>query len=437
MTSSLYDYVIVGGGLAGCVLASRLHEYIPTAKILLIEAGQDTRPRKDVREPQALNVGGDLDWQYEAQAGPLNRSIVFNSGKGLGGSSAINSGGWTRGAAVDYDQWAALVGDERYSYAGQLPWFKKAEHWYDNKNLEHHGQDGPIHIASAESTNRMFPLSKHYIAAWEELGVHALPNLDQNAGENLGRAYLCEARSDGRRQWAADRYVLEGVEIRLATLVRRIVLDRDGKNLKATGVELADGTVVPSKNVICAAGTFRSPQVLQLSGIGPQEHLREIGIEPLLDLPEVGKGLTDHMSFFQHWRLRDPSAGYTLGSPNPLFQQPQYSQGVPLDLITCTGVPEEGLKKAIRKDEGIEPDASSHPLLQKNRTFLEYILLYAKVPLPGIPMDAEHITTSVVNFLPTSRGSVSLRSTNPLDPPKGKCSMSRKTTKAGDMEVTN
>lgn len=321
---------------------------------------------------------------------------------------------------MDYDEWAALVGDERFSYRGQLPWFKKAEHWFDEKNPEQHGQDGPIYVASAGSTNRIFPLSDHAAAAWEELGVNALPGFDQNAGENLGRAYICEARRDGKRQWAASLYSLEGVEVRLSTVVNKVVSTTVDGTLTATGVELADGSIVSAKNVILSAGTFRSPQLLQLSGIGSSKNLKEVGVEPLVDLPEVGQGLTDHVSFFQHWRVRDPSAGYTLGSPNPHFAQPQYAHGVPMDWIVSTSVPKDGLVDAIKKDEGVEPDASQHSLLSKTRTFLENIVLYAKLPFPGVPMDAEHITTAVVSFLPTSRGTVSLKSARPEDPPKSK-----------------
>ncbi|KAL6858210.1 hypothetical protein ACO1O0_005666 [Amphichorda felina] len=420
MASTTYDYVIVGGGLAGCVVASRLHQYDETAKVLLIEAGQDTRERDDVQNPQVLNLGGDLDWGYQTESMPgiFNRSITFNSGKGLGGGSSINSGGWTRGAAIDFDEWAELVGDQRYSYQGQLPYFKKAEHWFDDKNTAQHGQDGPIHVTSAGSTGRIFPLGERSAAAWEDLGVKALPNLDQNAGDNLGRAYICEARHDGKRQWSASLYPLEGVEVRLNTTVNKIILDTTGATPRATGVELADGTVVSAKNVISAAGAFRSPHLLQLSGIGAAADLKEAGVEPVVDLPEVGQGLTDHQSFFQHWRVRDPAAGYTLGSPNPQFAQPQYGQGLPMDWIVCSTVPKDGLVEAIKKDEGAEPDASKHSLLKQARTFIENIVLYAKVPFPGVPMDAEHITTAVVSFLPTSRGTVSLRSAKPEDPPK-------------------
>ncbi|KAG9253454.1 uncharacterized protein F5Z01DRAFT_139731 [Emericellopsis atlantica] len=420
MASSVYDFAIVGGGLSGCVLASRLHEYDPEAKILLLEAGGETRDRPEVREPQVLNLGGDLDWAYESE--PVShlggRTVTLNAGKGLGGSSAINSCGWQRGAAADYDEWAALVGDERYSYKGQLPYFRKSERSFDDVNPEHHGKDGNIHVKTSGAANRIYPLSKQNAAAWEELGVTGVPNLDQNAGQNLGRAYLCEARREGKRQWAADAYALEGVEVRLNTLVAKIVLDNSDSVVRATGVELADGTSIAAKEVIVSAGAFRSPQLLLLSGVGLAEDLKQVGIEPVVDLPEVGQGLMDHMLFFQHWRVKDPLAGYTMGSPNELWAQPQYAQGMPFDWIVNTGVPEDELKAAIKKDEGSEPDSTTHSLLKTPRTFLEYIVAYVKLPFPGTTMDAEHITTGVVSFLPTSRGSVSLRSSNPQEQPK-------------------
>ncbi|KAH7304258.1 hypothetical protein B0I35DRAFT_363416 [Stachybotrys elegans] len=416
----MFDYIIVGGGLCGCVLASRLREYNRDAKILLIEAGQDTRSRKDVQEPQVLNLGGDLDWQYQTLPVPAlsHRTITINSGKGLGGSSAINSGGWTRGAAIDFDEWATVVGDNRYSYEGQLPWLKKAERWFDTSNPDQHGQDGPIRIASAHSMNRQFPLGQHTVKAWEEMGVSALPDLDQNAGRNLGVASLCEARDDGKRQWSAYLYPLDGVEILLNTVVRKIILQSEGGALEATGVQLADNSILSARNVILSAGAIRSPQLLQLSGIGSSEDLKKLGINVKVDAPEVGKNLADHMLTFQHWRLRDPSAGYTLGSSNPLFLQPQYGKGNPVDYIVCTSVPNDGLAKEIAKDEGVSPDPAEHRLLTKPRTFLEHILIHAKLPFPGVPMDTEHVTTGLITLLPTSRGSVSLISSHVEDQPK-------------------
>ncbi|RGP76741.1 hypothetical protein FLONG3_5181 [Fusarium longipes] len=416
----MYDYIIVGGGLAGCVLASRIREYDEHSKVLLIEAGKDTRELPGVRDMQVLNLGGELDWQYESEpvGGLAGRRITLNAGKGLGGGSAINSGGWTRGASVDYDEWASLVGDDRYSYRGQLPWFKKSEKWFDNGNPAQHGQSGPMRITCAKASNRTFPLAEQAAAGWEDLGISTLPDGDQNAGENLGRGYICEARIDGKREWSAEQYSLEGIEIRLETYVRRVLVQKLDGELKATGIELGDGSAVTGKNIVLSAGTFRSPQLLQLSGIGESSQLGEVGIEPLVDLPEVGENLSDHMIFFQHWRLRDPSGGYTLGSANPLFQQPQYAQGVPLDWIVNTSVARDGLADAIAKDEGVQPDTSQHRLLAKKRTFLENIVMFAKVPFPGVPVDTEHITSALVTFLPTSRGSVKLKSSNPNDHPK-------------------
>lgn len=314
------------------------------------------------------------------------------------------------------------MGDERWSYKGLLPYMKKPEHWFDNKNPEQHGQDGPIHVSSAIATGRKFPLTDHVGAAWEELGVKQLPNLDQNSGENVGRAYICEGRRNGKRQTSANVYPLDGITILTDTLVKKVVFDRNaaGGKLEAAGVELADGRILSSKNIICSAGTFRTPQLLMLSGIGPATRLKEVGVETLVDLPDVGRGLHDHMSFFQHWRLRDPSPGYTIGSPNPLFQQPEFALGVPMDWIACTDVPKEGLAKAIEKDEGAAPDASNHPLLNKPRAFLESFAMYMKLPFPGVTFDADHLTTDVASFLPTSRGSVTLRSAKPEDSPKSK-----------------
>ncbi|CAH0032947.1 unnamed protein product [Clonostachys rhizophaga] len=420
MSFDSYDYIIVGGGLSGCVLANRLREYKTTLKIVLLEAGKDTRERSDVRHPQVLNLGGDLDWSYETEPAPnaANRTFTLNSGKGLGGGTAVNSSGWTRGSANDFDEWAALVKDERYNYAGQLPWFKKCERWFDEKNPEQHGLDGRITVGSSGSNKRLFPLTEKIAEAWDALGVPVLPDLDQNAGDNLGRAYICESRLDGQRQWSPVVYPLDGVEVRLEALVQRVVMENSSGHPRATGVELSDGSILSGKEVILCAGALRSPQLLQLSGIGSPSDLKEVGIDPVVDLPEVGKGLTDHLNFWQHWRLRDPSAGYTLGSPNPLFSEPQYTKGTPMEWVVTHSLPEQGLAIAIEKDEGVKPNPSKHPLLSRARTFNESLILHAKVPLPGIPMDCEHMTTAVINFLPTSRGTVSLKSANIEDPPK-------------------
>ncbi|KUI73792.1 Pyranose dehydrogenase 3 [Cytospora mali] len=420
MTSGTYDHIIIGGGLSGCVLASRLRQYKPEARILLIEAGQDTRARTDILQPNVLNLGGELDWMYPTEpiASLSGRELVYNAGKGLGGGTLINSGGWMRGSADDYDEWAAVVGDERWSYKGQLPYMRKTEEWFDDSNPGHHGKDGPILVASTASTGRKFPLTDRIAEAWDELGVPALPNFDHNCGDNLGRAYLCEARRDGKRQHSARNYSLEGVEVLVNALVRKVVVERAGPTPKATGVELADGKVISGKNVVCCGGALRSPQLLMLSGIGASAHLEEHGVEAVVDLPEVGQGLHDHMSLYQFWKLKNPEKGYTIGSDNPIFQQPQFAKGVPVDWIVSTDIPHAGLAEAIEKDEGRAPDPATHRLLSKARTHMETVVLYFKLPVPGVAPDAEHLTSMSVPFLPTSRGSVTLKSADPKDGPK-------------------
>ncbi|TDZ48329.1 Oxygen-dependent choline dehydrogenase [Colletotrichum trifolii] len=424
MLSTVWDYIIVGGGLAGSVISSRMLEYNSSLSILLIEAGEDTRSRTDILYTNATNLmGGELDWQYptEPVAALKNRSLIFNQGKGLGGGAAINACGYTRGPKVDYDEWAEKVGDPRWNYENQLPYMKKLEDWFSTTNPAQHGTGGPLHVASVTSTGRAYPLREAVAAGWDELGVPSLPGNDSNAGDNIGRAELTEVRRNGLRELPPVIYPLDGVTILTDTLVEKIILSNSSAcgTLEARGVQLANGTQISSRNVISAAGAYRSPQLLMLSGIGPKEQLRQHNISVRLDLPEVGKNLIDHMSFYQYWKLKNPDNGYALGSTNPIFAQPEFTTGYPIDWVTSTGVDKTGLAGAIAKDEGSAPDAASHPLLRNNRTFLETFVIYqAYSPAnPEVPMDGSHMYTNVVSFLPTSRGSVRLNSSNPADGP--------------------
>ncbi|KAK7946935.1 GMC oxidoreductase-domain-containing protein [Apiospora aurea] len=414
----VWDYIVVGGGIAGSVVSSRLLEQDPSLKILLIEAGPDVSDRTDITYINSTNLlMGDFDYNYQTvpQANLRNRQIANPGGRALGGGSVINQGGWTRGSSLDYDHWAETVGDRRWSYAGQLPYFRKSEDYCDSKNPDQHGKGGPIHVDSVTCTGRHYPLRDKVFDSWHEAGVESIPELDGNAGKIIGIGELYENRRDGKRQIASSAYSLKGVTVLTDTVVGSITLaQRDDGCTQATGVRLANGTEYHAKRVVASAGAYRSPQLLLLSGIGPSETLAQHGIQQHVDLPDVGQHLADHMMLVNYWRLKDPSLGYALGSTNPLFQEPQFGLGNPNDWVTTTVVP---------RNEGArhDPGAPSSSVQGGDAQFgdMENFLAYAAPPSadPLVNMDGTHISTSLASLHPTSRGSVTISSSDPHAPP--------------------
>lgn len=283
------------------------------------------------------------------------------------------------------------------------------EKWYNSENQEFHGQDGKLQIESPISTNRIYPLAEITEQSWVDVGVRKLPGNDMNTGTNLGFGELNENRAKGARQIAPLAYPLDGVTVMTDTLVRDILF----ANSRATGVRLVNGTKIQSKEVIVAAGAYRTPQILMLSGIGPKEVLEKHGIEVKVDNPEVGKNFNDHVMMHLNWKLKDPSKGYALGSNNPWLAQPQFAMGTPLSHVACTDVPRDELQAAIAKDEGsVDPD---HYLLKRNWAFMENLVMYLAVP--PLAIDGTHISNALMGMKPTSRGTVTIASTDPNDAP--------------------
>ncbi|KAI1383973.1 uncharacterized protein F4822DRAFT_418200 [Hypoxylon trugodes] len=407
-----WDYIIIGGGLAGCALASRLHEHTPAARILILEAGPDVSDRKDILQFQSFNfIGGEFDWNYKTtpQKEYNGRQVDLASGRVLGGGSTVNGCAWTRGAKIDFDDWAAIVGDQRWSYEGQLPYFKKTEAWY--KKSESHGSEGKLHIESPISTGRLYPLADQVEQSWADLGFKALPEYDMNAGQNIGLGELNENRHKGARQLANLAYPLDGVTTLTNVLVES-VLTEGTTSLRATGVRLADGTEYRGKEVILSTGAYRTPQLLMLSGLGPRNVLTKHGIDVKLDLPSVGQNFNDHILLFLNWRLRDPLKAYALGSNHPRWGEPQYATGMPASYVASTTVPKDGLKDALARDGETDPN---HYLLKNNYAMMENIVLYFSTA-PLTP-DGTHISTALMGMKPTSRGTVSIASKNPTDLP--------------------
>ncbi|KAF2686083.1 GMC oxidoreductase [Lentithecium fluviatile CBS 122367] len=414
------DVIIVGGGTAGCVIASRLHQRKPSLSITLLEAGPDPKNHAHVKNPAeaALLHFSDLDWKYfTAPQKHLDGKPRYNCAiKGLGGGTVINTGGWIRGDALDYDGWAREVNDRRWSYDGLLPYFKRSEKHFDaDADPSQHGFDGPMHTASVSASGRKFPLRDIVLELWKHTGVDQIP--DANNGHPQGITELVENWRDGKRQIASDVYPLDGVDVRTDTLVKRISIN---SHKVAEGVELANGeklVVKPGGQVILTAGAYRTPQLLMLSGIGEPSHLSQHGIRPIVELPEVGKNLHDHLMLFRYWKLRHPESGLALGSPD--FSGPNYEKGGPVDWLVTTPIPAEPLKRAIEKDEGPIPE--DHALLRGPRSHLEMNLLYAVFASEtvglNIPLDGSSIMTYYMGCLPTSRGSITLSSDDPTAQP--------------------
>jgi choline dehydrogenase-like flavoprotein len=294
--SNTYEYIVIGAGSAGCVLANRLTED-GAARVLLLEAGgRDTHPY--IHIPLGLGMmhkSRMFDWGYDSEPEPaLNgRRIEAMRGKVLGGSSSINVMAFTRGDPADYERWAQS-GALGWSYADVLPYFKRVESWEDGETA-FRGGHGPIRVEWAKTQD---PLFDAWIDAAKGCGYPHVQDYNAGSHEGFGRSQY--SIRNGRRSSAASAYLrpaLKRPNLTLETnaLTTRILVE----GTRATGVEYFRGgqTLRASANseVIVSAGAFNTPQILMLSGIGPAGHLREIGVTPLLDLP-VGKNLQDHVA---------------------------------------------------------------------------------------------------------------------------------------------
>jgi len=310
-----FDYIIIGAGSAGCTIANRLSED-PSISVCLLEAGgEDKDPL--IHAPMGFAFfpsWSPVNWKFDtAPQKHLNNRICYQPrGKVLGGSSSINAMIYIRGTKADYDGWAAH-GATGWAWDDVLPYFKKAE---DNQRGEdnYHGAGGPLGVSDLRFNN---PLSDVFMQATTELQLPA--NNDFNGEAQEGMGYYQVTQRDGRRCSAAVAYLNPAKARTNLTVISGAKAERitfEGK--RATGVEFMQGkapkSVKACGEVILSAGAFQSPQLLMLSGLGPANHLREHGIEVVVDAPEVGANLQDHLDWTALYKTSsEDSIGMSFG----------------------------------------------------------------------------------------------------------------------------
>ncbi len=305
-----YDFIILGAGSAGCVLANRLSED-SDVNVLLIEAGNwapwwDFRVHMPAALAWPLN-GKTYNWGYMSEPEPHmnNRRIAHPRGKAVGGSSVINGMIYVRGNPGDYAKWASNEGLEHWSYAHSLPYFKKMETWLGGES-EYRGRDGPMNISVGQCKNPLF-------AAWFEAAQQAghLYSEDLNGANQEGVGRFDMAVFEGKRMSVAQGHLKTAMQrpnltLRTGTEVADLIIN----NRVVSGVNLADSEKLHAKEVISCLGAFGSPKLLQLSGIGRAEDLESVDIKTVHELRGVGENLQDHLEIYMQQACKKPVSLY-------------------------------------------------------------------------------------------------------------------------------